>query len=80
MKKVIIVGLLSVALLGACEEPDVGASLGRLEVVGKDKVDSDITIFKDKETGCQYMNINAGYGQVIEPILNQDGKPYCPQN
>ncbi|MGH0590544.1 DUF6440 family protein [Bacillus mycoides] len=39
----------------------------------------DITIFRDKETGCQYMHIDAAYGPVIEPILNQDGKPYCPQ-
>ncbi|ARO21452.1 hypothetical protein B2J90_29075 (plasmid) [Bacillus tropicus] len=78
MKKSIGIVLLGVMLLGACES-SAGASLGRLEVIGEDRVSGDITIFKDKETGCQYMQTGEAYAKVIAPVLNQEGKPYCPQ-
>lgn len=81
MKKLAISGLLGLVLLSACGDSNVGASLGRLEAIGKDNVGTrdSITIFRDKETGCQYMTTDAVNGAVIVPVLNQDGKPYCPQ-
>lgn len=45
MKKSIGIVLLGVMLLGACES-SAGASLGRLKVIGEDKIASDITILK----------------------------------
>jgi hypothetical protein len=54
--------------------------LERLETIGSDRVGSFITIFRDKETGCQYFNTDGSYGGiVIEPVLTAEGKPYCPQ-
>ncbi|ARJ25723.1 hypothetical protein B7492_32300 (plasmid) [Bacillus mycoides] len=82
MKKIIGGALISIVLLTACADQNAEASLGRLEAIGKEKFTNNsytITIFKDKETGCQYMNIDAANGPLIEPILNSEGKPYCPQ-
>ncbi|PFB64306.1 hypothetical protein COK00_11820 [Bacillus cereus] len=78
MKKSLGIVLLGVMLLGACES-SAGASLGRLKVIGEDEVASDITIFEDTATGCQYMNTNQGYAASVTPILTPEGKPYCPQ-
>ncbi|PGU51837.1 DUF6440 family protein [Bacillus cereus] len=91
MKKLIGVVLFGTILLSACEnlntespkKANVKETLGRLEVVGIDNVadgpSGEITIFKDKETGCQYMYIGAASGPMLTPVLNQDGKPYCTQ-
>ncbi|UNY48780.1 hypothetical protein P9294_gp065 [Bacillus phage FADO] len=81
MKKLIIPVVTLTLTLVSCssEEEKVNASLGRLEKIGSDDIGSGIDIFRDKETGCQYMNISAGYGQVIEPMVQADGKPYCPK-
>lgn len=90
MKKLIGIVLLGTIVLSACEnlntetsnKPNVKETLGRLEVLGTDSVGKgpggDITIFKDKETGCQYMHVGATQ-TMITPVLNQDGKPYCTQ-
>ena len=83
MKKNIALALILLISIGlsACTESgeaDEGR-LNRLEVIGTDKPDNEIVIFRDKETNCQYMHISAGYGQVIEPVLTAEGKPYCPQ-
>lgn len=90
-KKIIGIALIGLTLLGACETPkdkeepskaqtDKKEMLGRLESIGSDRVGSFITIFRDKDTGCQYFNTDGSYGGiVIEPVLQADGKPYCPQ-
>ncbi|MCR6850291.1 DUF6440 family protein [Bacillus sp. IBL03825] len=83
MKKLIGVALFGAIILGECGDSGVGASLGRLEVIGKDSVgkgpSGEITIFKDKKMGCQYMHTDAASGPMITPVLNQDGKPDCIQ-
>lgn len=68
--------LLLLVLLIGCQNTEAGSE-NRFEKIGAEQPDSHITIFRDNKTGCQYMNINAGYGQELEPILNKDGKPYC---
>lgn len=90
-KKIICVSLIGLTLLGACESPaskqepskektEKKEMLERLETIGSDRVGSFITIFRDKETGCQYFNTDGSYGGiVIEPVLTAEGKPYCPQ-
>lgn len=35
----------------------------------------EITIFRDKETGVQYLFFFAGYGGGLTPLLGADGKP-----
>ncbi|MEB9975435.1 DUF6440 family protein [Bacillus cereus] len=91
MKKLIGIILFGTIILSACENLNTETSkktnaketLGRLEVLGTDNVvegpSGEITIFKDKETGCQYMHTGAAGGPMITPVLNQDGKPYCTQ-
>lgn len=74
MKRISLL-LLLVVLIG-CQSTEAGSEK-RFEKIGLEQPDSQITIFKDNKTGCQYMNINAGYGQALEPILNKEGKPYC---
>lgn len=72
MKKIIAISVVTLALIGCSS--NAGASLGRLENIGKD---GDIILFKDNKTGCQYMRVSVGYGQVIEPVIDKYGKPYC---
>lgn len=83
MKKHYIIGLVLFAglALSACAETNADESfMNRLVKVGSDKPHGYITIFKDKETGCQYFKTDASYGGVvIEPVLTEEGKPYCPQ-
>ncbi|QNI20411.1 hypothetical protein [Bacillus phage 1_ICo-2020] len=74
MRKTIVVLAVVLVLIGCSSGTKTGASLGRLENIGKD---GNIILFKDNKTGCQYMRVSAGYGQVIEPVLNREGKPYC---
>jgi hypothetical protein len=76
MKKSIFAILGGVFILVACQQ-NTGASLGRISVIGVDTIDrNDITFFIDTKTGCQYM-LTADYSDVITPVLNKDGKPYC---
>lgn len=74
MRKVAAVLLIVLALIGCSSEIKTGASLGRFENIGKD---GELILFKDNKTGCQYIRVTKGYGQVIEPVVNREGKPYC---
>ena len=77
MKKIVTVTGIALIILSACSSASE-AKLGRLKTLGTDRTDgSVITIIEDSKTGCQYMNIDAGYGQVIQPLLTKDGTPYC---
>lgn len=84
MKKIISIVLLGSILLVACGDSNVGASLGRLELIGQDKLNNQsgrdsMMMFRDKETGCQYIYADGTTGVAIQPVLNSEGKPYCPQ-
>ncbi|WP_310877047.1 DUF6440 family protein [Priestia megaterium] len=79
MKKTIGTLMVAGIILTACSSQS-DADLGRFKAVGMDDIGNggeDVILIIDNETGCRYMHINAGYGQVIEPVLNKDGKPYC---
>ena len=36
---------------------------------------TDKTIYVDKETGAQYLFVQAGYAGGLTPLLDSDGKP-----
>ncbi|TPF18021.1 DUF6440 family protein [Priestia megaterium] len=80
MKKTIGV-LLAAGVIFAAFSSQSNADLGRFEALGKDRFSTyghEITLFRDTKTGCQYMRVSTNSaGQVIEPVLNKDGKPYC---
>lgn len=82
MKKLIIpvVGLTLTLVSCSSEEEETNDSLGRLRLIGSDSIDDyDVRVFVDDETGCQYM-ATFGNGKVMMPMLQADGKPYCPKN
>lgn len=77
MKKIIGTVILASTILAACSS-ESEASYGRLTALGTDSVQggTNITIFQDKETGCQYF-FTSGYSDTVTPVLDKDGKPYC---
>jgi hypothetical protein len=78
MKKYILVFGIGVSFILASCSSSSNASYGRLTALGSDSVygGADITIFQDKETGCQYF-FTVGYSDSITPVLDKEGKPYC---
>ena len=49
----------------------------RFEIVKCESVrfGQSMTIFRDKQTGVQYLYSQAGYGGGLTPLLDSEGKP-----
>lgn len=76
MKSKLIAGLLITFTLGACNSQEIVDSngesiyLNRLVTIGTDAIaGSDVTMFTDTETGCQYV-YDWGNGKVITYLEN----------
>ncbi|PAD70624.1 hypothetical protein CHH83_02140 [Bacillus sp. 7586-K] len=79
MKKILMGAITMLIILVACQN-NASGKLGRFEMVGEDYVERGviITIIRDTKTGCEY-TYTSDYSDIISPILNADGKPYCQQ-
>ena len=48
----------------------------RFEVVHSESSGvKELSIYRDKQTGVQYLFVRHGYGGGLSPLLDRDGKP-----
>ncbi len=73
MKKLLIVGLITVLTLVGCESKGDKLKQGDDLEYLYDSVGGDVYAFKDKETGCEYLIANSGSISII-PRYEQSGK------
>lgn len=75
MKKIIIVLLIFVILIGCGKVPE-DTSFNK-DLTPNIYDGNSVYVFTDAKTGCDYFIYKNGYAGGITPRLDSDGKPLC---